>query len=139
MSLAEARLAAGWMLSQFTGQFPRYNEGMPDPLENRPSAVQGSLSKAELADILRRVMNRLPPAVQDSPSKPEPVEAPLPDGPPSAGNRGRFRRGDPRINREGRPRGSKAGSAEGGAPAVRAPCADRLMLLVLPGVDSARR
>jgi hypothetical protein len=46
-------------------------------------------------------------------------------------NRGWFQRGDGRINREGRPKGSKAGSP-GVGPADRAPCADRLMLVRVP-------
>jgi hypothetical protein len=64
----------------------------------------------------------------------EPV-ATLPDDTPPKRNPGWFQPGDRRINRAGRPRGSKAGSEEGNAPVVRAPCADRLMLLVLPGTD----
>jgi hypothetical protein len=99
------------MPGQFKGQFPRYNAGMQEPLENRPDG---------------------PPRVQDSPSKAEPVETTFPDRPPPARNRGWFQRGDRRINREGRPRGSKAGAAERGAPGDRAPRADRLRLLELP-------
>jgi hypothetical protein len=68
---------------------------------------------------------------QDSPGKP--VETTSRAGPPPARNRGWFQKRDHRINREGRPRGSKA--AEGGAD--RAPRADRLMLLVLPERDLA--
>jgi hypothetical protein len=63
----------------------------------------------------------------------------LPDGPPPTRNRGWFQPGDRRINREGRPRGSKAGSEEAGAPGVRAASADRLMLLAVPGPDLAWR
>jgi hypothetical protein len=60
-----------------------------------------------------------------------------PNEPPK--NRGWFQRGDRRINREGRPKGSKAGSEEGSAPTDRAPWADRLMLLLLRGRDLAFR
>jgi hypothetical protein len=42
-------------------------------------------------------------------------------------NRGWFRSGDARINREGRPRGSKAAAPSGDHPADRAGRADRLM------------
>jgi hypothetical protein len=52
-------------------------------------------------------------------------------------NAGWFRPGDRRINRDGRPRGSKAASAE--AAADRAPAADRLMLLWVPRRDLAHR
>src|SRR5439155_3552593 len=47
-------------------------------------------------------------------------------------NRGRFQRRDPRINREGRPSGSKAGNKGGSAATDLAPRADRLKLLTLP-------
>jgi hypothetical protein len=63
----------------------------------------------------------------------------LPVETPPKRNRGWFQPSDRRINREGRPRGSKAGSEEGSAPAVRAPRADRLRLLVVPGRDLAWR
>jgi hypothetical protein len=63
----------------------------------------------------------------------------VPDGTPPKSNRGWFQRGDRRINREGRPRGSKAGSDDGSAPADRASCADRLMTLFVPGPDLAHR
>jgi len=46
--------------------------------------------------------------------------------PVSKRNRGWFREGDWRINREGRPLGSKAASPEESPPADRAPCTDRL-------------
>ncbi len=62
----------------------------------------------------------------------------LPDGPPPKTNPGWFQPGDRRINREGRPRGSKAG-LEGGAPAECAPRTDRLMLLVVTCRDLAFR
>jgi hypothetical protein len=55
-----------------------------------------------------------------------------PDEPLPKRNRGWFQPGDLRINREGRPRGSKAGSAVEGEPADLAPAADRLMLLLVP-------
>jgi hypothetical protein len=56
---------------------------------------------------------------------------------PPRTNRGWFRPGDRRINREGRPRGSpKAGPEE---QADRAPAADRVMLLVLPARAVAYR
>lgn len=58
---------------------------------------------------------------------------------PPKGNRGWFQPGDRRINREGRPRGSKARAEERGEPAVRAPRADRLKLLVVPARDLAWR
>jgi hypothetical protein len=45
-------------------------------------------------------------------------------------NRGWFQAGDQRINKEGRPRGSKKAAAEDAAD--RAPAADRLKLLTLP-------
>jgi hypothetical protein len=63
----------------------------------------------------------------------------LPVEMPPKRNPGWFKPGDQRINREGRPRGSKAASEAGSAPADRAPCADRLMLLVLPERDLAWR
>jgi hypothetical protein len=75
--------------------------------------------------------------VEQLPQASPPLETTSPDGP--GRNRGWFRPGDRRINREGRPRGSKAGSHEGSAPADRAPCADRFMLLVLPARDLAWR
>lgn len=61
----------------------------------------------------------------------------LPDGPiqETETNPGWFRPGDARINREGRPRGSKAAPAEAIPPADRAPRADRLMLLRVPGQE----
>jgi hypothetical protein len=63
------------------------------------------------------------------------MQAPLentPDAPPLKRNRGWFQPGDLRINREGRPRGSKAGPAVESEPADLAPAADRLMLLFVP-------
>jgi hypothetical protein len=54
-------------------------------------------------------------------------------------NPGRFRRGDPRINREGRPRGRKAASEQGVPVVDQAPFADRLMLLTLPQQDFVGR
>src|SRR5260370_33020944 len=63
----------------------------------------------------------------------------VPEGPPPKRNRGWFQPGDRRINREGRPRGSKAGAEEEAAPADRAPCADRLKVLFVPGPDLAHR
>jgi hypothetical protein len=48
-------------------------------------------------------------------------------------NAGRFRPGDPRINREGRPLGSSKAASEQGTPlADLAPQADRLMRLFVP-------
>lgn len=59
------------------------------------------------------------------------------DGPFPGSNRGWFRKGDGRINREGRPKGStKAGPKD---QADRAPVADRLKLLVLPAGDIVQR
>jgi hypothetical protein len=52
----------------------------------------------------------------------------VPEGAPPS-NRGWFRPGDRRINREGRPRGSKAAVPTGTRPADRAPYADRLKRL----------
>jgi hypothetical protein len=63
----------------------------------------------------------------------------LPAEPRPKRNRGWFRPGDRRINREGRPLGSKALLEEGSPAADRAPCADRLMLLVVSGRDLAFR
>jgi hypothetical protein len=56
-------------------------------------------------------------------------------------NTGKFRKGDRRINREGRPRGSKAGSQEGNrqAPGYRCRRTDRLMLLFVPWRNLAWR
>jgi hypothetical protein len=54
-------------------------------------------------------------------------------------NAGWFQRGDGRINREGRPRGSKSAAPEGSTPADRAPRADRLKLLFVPGLEFAFR
>lgn len=55
-------------------------------------------------------------------------------------NHGWFRPGDRRINREGRPKGSSKSSRQPSSPAVdRAPCADRLQVLVVPTRDLARR
>jgi hypothetical protein len=51
-------------------------------------------------------------------------------------NRGWFRPGDPRVNREGRPRGSKAAT---GQAVDRAPRADRLVLLWVPAWELAFR
>lgn len=63
----------------------------------------------------------------------------LPDALPRKRNPGWFQPGDRRINREGRPRGSKVGPEQRSVAAVRAPRADRLRLLVLPGCDLAWR
>jgi hypothetical protein len=68
----------------------------------------------------------------------DPLEKTLDESLPTR-NRGWFQRGDRRINREGRPRGSKARHAEENAPPDLAPCADRLKVLVLPGHDLAFR
>jgi hypothetical protein len=61
--------------------------------------------------------------------------ATLPVETPPKRNAGWFQRGDPRINRQGRPKRPEAGLEEGKAPAIRAACADRLMLVVVPGPD----
>jgi hypothetical protein len=62
----------------------------------------------------------------------EPIEK-LADGPVDGAeprrNRGWFRPGDGRINREGRPRGSKAAAPAHSPPTDRAERADRLMRL----------
>jgi hypothetical protein len=51
-------------------------------------------------------------------------------------NRGWFRLGDRRINREGRPRGSsKRAAEEDGSLEDRAPCADRLMRVLIEKRD----
>ncbi len=47
-------------------------------------------------------------------------------------NRGWFQAGDVRINREGRPKGSKAALPAKSLLADRAPCADRLKVLFVP-------
>lgn len=57
---------------------------------------------------------------------------------PSEPIRGRFRKGDPRINLEGRPRGSKAPGREDAPGPDIANCADRLMLLFVPIRDFAQ-
>ena len=54
-------------------------------------------------------------------------------------NRGWFRPGDGRINRQGRPLGSRAAVPAGADPADRAPRADRLRRLVVPERDLAWR
>jgi hypothetical protein len=54
-------------------------------------------------------------------------------------NRGWFRAGDKRINREGRPRGSKAAVPEGTLPENCAPRADCLMRFSLPGRELVGR
>jgi hypothetical protein len=59
----------------------------------------------------------------------------LADEPAPQRNPGWFQKGDRRINREGRPKGAKAGPTEASAPVDRAPCADRLKLLVLDAGD----
>jgi hypothetical protein len=51
-------------------------------------------------------------------------------------NAGWFKPGDPRVNREGRPRGSKAPTAE---PAIRAPRANGVMLLWVPQEETRHR
>jgi hypothetical protein len=63
----------------------------------------------------------------------------LADGPAPRANRGWFRPKDERINREGRPRGTKAAAPAGADPADRAPRADRLRRLVVPERDLAWR
>jgi hypothetical protein len=65
------------------------------------------------------------------------ADGPVPEPVPRT-NAGRFRPGDPRINREGRPRGRKAASASGDAPDL-APCADRLRRLLIPAWELAFR
>jgi hypothetical protein len=54
-------------------------------------------------------------------------------------NQGWFQAGDERINRQGRPRGSKASVPEGTHPADCAPRADRLVRLVVDERDLAWR
>src|SRR5262245_45690213 len=66
------------------------------------------------------------------------VEQLPPESPPTR-NRGWFQPGDRRINREGRPRGSKARRPETSAPPDCAAVADRLKVLVLPVRDLAFR
>ena len=53
-------------------------------------------------------------------------------GPPPKSNRGWFKPGDQRINRRGRPVGSKADPGEEAGPADRAAVTDGLMVLRLP-------
>jgi hypothetical protein len=60
-------------------------------------------------------------------------------GPAPPANRGWFRPGDGRINREGRPRGSKAAAPEGADPAGCAPRTDRLKVVRLRERDLAWR
>jgi hypothetical protein len=62
---------------------------------------------------------------------------PVPEPGPKR-NAGWFRPGDRRINREGRPKGSKA-ACQAGPPVDCAPEADRLMLLWVPAPDLAFR
>src|SRR5206468_3068957 len=61
------------------------------------------------------------------------------DGPaqptPTKTNRGWFRVGDQRINREGRPKGTKAGFQDESAAVDRALKTDRVMRLILNGHD----
>jgi hypothetical protein len=62
------------------------------------------------------------------------------DGPPPTSlrsNAGRFRSNDSRINKEGRPRGTRRVQADG--PVELAPKTDRVMLLFLPGSDLIHR
>lgn len=56
-------------------------------------------------------------------------------GPVARPNRGWFAPGDRRINRQGRPRGSKSAAAGGIDPADCAPQADRLKRLLLPATE----
>src|SRR5207253_1609704 len=59
---------------------------------------------------------------------------------PAAGpNLGRFRPGDRRINREGRPRGSKAAEAAESPPADCARQADRMMWFSFPEPELIHR
>jgi hypothetical protein len=64
----------------------------------------------------------------------EQVATTLDETPPKK-NPGWFQPGDRRINREGRPKGCKAGAQGGSAPADLAPRADRLKVLFLSGRD----
>jgi hypothetical protein len=61
------------------------------------------------------------------------ADGPMPE-PAARRNRGWFRPGDARINKEGRPRGSKAAD---GPPADRAERADRVMRLFVGGRELA--
>lgn len=60
-------------------------------------------------------------------------------GPVAKTNRGWFRPGDGRINREGRPRGSKAACQQQGQHAYLAPYTGRLQLLFFPKKDFLHR
>jgi hypothetical protein len=56
-----------------------------------------------------------------------PMEQPVP-----LRNRGWFQQNDSRINRQGRPKGSKLAAQRGGTLANLAPRTDRLMVLLVP-------
>jgi hypothetical protein len=60
-----------------------------------------------------------------------------PDPAPTRSNRGWFRPGDRRINRDGRPK--KAADSDGTHPADRAAVADQVMRLSLPAAELAHR
>src|SRR5690349_20781785 len=62
-----------------------------------------------------------------------------PNNIPPKKNPGWFQAGDRRINREGRPKGSKRGSGRPSAPSDLAPRAERLKVLFLPGRDLSFR
>jgi hypothetical protein len=66
------------------------------------------------------------------------ADGPAPEPAPQP-NRGWFRPGDHRINREGRPRGSKVSSAGQSISADCAPVADRIKRLFVRGRDLAWR
>ncbi len=101
------------------------NQELVEALSHEPAPEPGPETAPETA---------LPgPIAATAPAEPEPMAELVPSRAPKR-NAGWFRAADSRINRQGRPKGSKRATAQAN-PADLAPHAGRLMLLTLPAQD----